>query len=90
MGTHLTHRQSQGITVLKYMPKKNPIISEPAKEAYFIKSFSKCHFLKPRKFCKSSGVCLGIPLNHQWSQLIAQTHLPNIYNVTCGLGQKGS
>lgn len=89
MESHFTHRQSQGITVLKYM-QKNPTTSEAAKEAYFIKNLSKCHFPRPRQFCKSGGSCLGIPLNHQWSQLIASTHLLNIYYVMCGLGQKRS
>lgn len=85
----VTQRQSQGIAVLKCMPKKSNNIWS-GKGARFSKNLSKCHFPEPRQFCESGESCLGTPLNHQWSQLIAPTHLSNTYYIMRGLGQKGS
>lgn len=56
---------------------KNPITHNTAKYVHFIKNFSKCHFLESVQFCESSRECLGIPLNHRWSWLIAPTHFSN-------------
>jgi hypothetical protein len=38
-------------------------------------------FLEPLHFCETGGSCLGISLNHQWSQLVAPTHCTNICYV---------
>lgn len=52
-----------------------------AKYVHFIKNLSKCHFLEPVQFYETGGECLGIPLNHRWSQLVALTHISNMCSV---------